>query len=252
MVPYQSKAPLITDSRERELLLFLEENNLQFNDLRLLNLAFTHTSYANECKEYTDDNERLEFLGDSVLGMVTAEYLFSFFGKFHEGDFSKIKSVVVSESSLSEVASAMHFERYLLVGHGEKLQMGEKKKAIQADAMEAVIAALYLDQGIEVVKKFVLSFIPNQIKKVLSNKISYKDYKTKLQEYYQKRKSKVPIYKLVGQSGPDHEQIFLMKVMLGTKEYGPAEGKSKKLAEQAVAKMALIALGLEKEEEQAP
>ena len=142
MVPYHSKAPLITKERERELSLFLEENSLSFNDLSLLNLAFTHTSYANEYRGGVDNNERLEFLGDSVLGMITAEYLFSSFGKFHEGDFSKIKSVVVSESSLSEVASNMHFERYLLVGHGERNQGGEMKKAIQADAMEAVIAAL--------------------------------------------------------------------------------------------------------------
>lgn len=247
MVPYQSKAPFVTEERERELLHFLKENNLQFNDLRLLNLAFTHTSYSNECKGDIDNNERLEFLGDSVLGFVTAEFLFSSYGKLHEGDFSKIKSVVVSESSLSEVASDMHFDRYLLVGHGERNQKGEKKKAIQADAMEAVIAALYLDQGFMCAKNFILSFIPNQIKKVLSNNISYKDYKTKLQEYYQKRRGKVPVYELVGQSGPDHEQIFQMTVTMGTKVFGPAEGRSKKSAEQAVAKLALISLGLEKE-----
>jgi len=247
LVPYHSKAPLITKERERELSLFLEENSLSFNDLSLLNLAFTHTSYANEYRGGVDNNERLEFLGDSVLGMITAEYLFSSFGKFHEGDFSKIKSVVVSESSLSEVASNMHFERYLLVGHGERNQGGEMKKAIQADAMEAVIAALYLDQGFDVARRFVLSFIPAQIDKVLADRITYKDYKTVLQEYYQKKKGKVPVYTLVKQSGPDHEQVFEMTVSLGTKVFGPASGKSKKNAEQAVAKVALIALGLEKD-----
>lgn len=247
MVPYQSKAPLITKERERELLHFLEDNNLRFNDLSLLNLAFTHTSYSNEYKEKIDNNERLEFLGDSVLGFVTADYLFSSYSKLHEGDFSKIKSVVVSESSLSEVASAMHFERYLLVGHGERLQDGGRKKAIQADAMEAVIAALYLDQGFDVAKRFVLTFIPKQIENFLSNKVSYKDYKTKLQEYYQKRRGKVPVYTLIGQHGPDHEQIFSMTVKMGNKVFGPAEGRSKKSAEQAAAKLALISLGLEKE-----
>lgn len=247
MIPYQSKAPLITESRERELLHFLKDNNLQFNDLSLLNLAFTHTSYSNEYREKIDNNERLEFLGDSVLGFVTADYLFSSYSKLHEGDFSKIKSVVVSESSLSEVATAMHFEKYLLVGHGERNQQGGKKKAIQADAMEAVIAALYLDQGFDVAKRFILSFIPGQIEKVLANRVSYKDYKTKLQEYYQKRRGKVPVYTLVSQQGPDHEQIFAMTVTMGTKVFGPAEGRSKKSAEQAVAKLALIKLGLEKE-----
>ncbi len=246
MIPYQSKAPLITEDRERELLLFLNENNLKFKDLRLLNLAFTHTSYSNEYKGGVDNNERLEFLGDSVLGMVTAEYLFSSFEKFHEGDFSKIKSIVVSENSLSEVASNLHFERYLLVGHGEKNQGGLLKKAIQADALEAVIAALYLDQGFEVARQFVLSFVPTQVEKVLADRVTYKDYKTILQEYYQKRRGKVPIYTLVGQFGPDHEQTFQMTVTLGTKVFGPADGKSKKNAEQAVAKVALIALGLEK------
>mgnify|MGYP004698329345 CR=1 FL=1 len=247
MLPYQSKAPFITEERERELLSFLKDNKLRFDDLRLLNLAFTHTSYANECRGEVDNNERLEFLGDSVLGMITAEYLFSFYHKFHEGDFSRIKSVVVSEESLSEVASRMDFERYLLVGHGEKLQGGRKKKAIQADAMEAVIAALYLDQGFEAARDFVLSFIPDQVTKLQKNQLSYKDYKTELQVYYQKKKKgKVPVYELIGQSGPDHEQIFSVSVTLGSKTYGPAEGRNKKAAEQAAAKLALISLGLER------
>lgn len=238
---------MLSKERERELLSFIEDNKLHFNDLRLLNLAFTHTSYANEHKGGVDNNERLEFLGDSVLGMITAEYLFSSFDRFHEGEFSKIKSVVVSEQSLSEVASEMHFEKYLLVGHGEYSQGGTKKKAIQADAMEAVIAAIYLDQGIEAAKAFVLSFIPSQVDKVLKNKVSYKDYKTALQEYYQKRRGKVPTYQLVSQVGPDHDQVFSVTVTMGTKTFGPAEGKNKKSAEQAAAKMALLALGLEKE-----
>lgn len=237
---------MLSKERERELLSFTKDNNLHFNNLRLLNLAFTHTSYANEHKGAVDNNERLEFLGDAVLGMITAEYLFSSFDRFHEGEFSKIKSVVVSEQSLSEVASAMHFERYLLVGHGEFSQGGTRKKAIQADAMEAVIAALYLDQGLEAAKNFVLSFIPVQVDKVLKNQVSYKDYKTVLQEYYQKKRGKVPTYQLVSQVGPDHDQVFSVTVSMGTKTFGPAEGKNKKSAEQAAAKMALIALGLEK------
>ncbi len=246
MLPYQSKAPFITEDRERELLCFLKDNNLKFQDLRLLNLAFTHTSYANECKGEVDNNERLEFLGDSVLGLVTAEYLFSFYHKFHEGDFSKIKAVVVSEESLSEVASKMDFERYLLVGRGEKIQGGKRKKAINADAMEAVIAALYLDQGFDAARDFILSFIPEQVTKLQKNQLSYKDYKTELQVYYQKKKGKVPLYQLVSQSGPDHEQVFTVKVSLGNKTYGPAEGKNKKAAEQAAAKLALISLGIER------
>ena len=237
---------MLTEKRERELSSFLKANGLEFGDLRLLNLAFTHTSYSNECRSGADNNERLEFLGDSVLGMITAEYLFSSFTRFHEGEFSKIKAVVVSEESLSEVALSLGFNNYVLIGRGERSQGGSLKKAILADAMEAVIAALYLDQGLECARRFVLSFIPGQVEKFLENKLAYKDYKTELQEYLQKRRGKVPKYILVSQTGPDHDQIFSVSVELGTRVYGPAEGRNKKSAEQAAARMALIAIGLEK------
>ena len=180
------KAPRITHERERELFSFQEKHNLHFKDLRYLNLAFTHTSYANEQREDVDNNERLEFLGDSVLGMITAEYLFSSFKSLHEGDFSKIKASVVSEESLSEIALEMGFDRYLLMGHGEELQGGKHKKAVLADAMEAVIAAIYLDQGLDKAREYTLSFISGQIEKYLKGSLDFKDYKTQLQEYLQK------------------------------------------------------------------
>lgn len=246
MNPSALNAPVLDSSRERELICFQEENNLRFNDIKLLNLAFTHTSYANEARGGMDNNERLEFLGDAVLDMVTAEYLFdNYYGVYHEGEFSKIKAIVVSEDSLSEVASKLEFERYLLIGKGEKTQGGARKKAIQADAMEAVIAAVYLDRGLEEARLFILSFIPSQIEKVLRNKVAYKDYKTKLQEYYQKRRGKVPEYTLVSQTGPDHDQVFSVTVRVDGKTYGPETGKSKKHAEQNAAREALIHLGLE-------
>ena len=240
------KAPVLTEDRERELISFLKENSLSFNDLKLLNLAFTHTSYANECRGSSDSYERLEFLGDSILDMITAEYLFeNYYNEYHEGDFTKIKAVVVSEDSLSEVARNRHFEKYILIGKGEALQGGAMKKAIQADVMEAVIAAVYLDQGLEKAREYVLSFIPFQIEKVIRNRVSYKDYKTKLQEYWQKKRGKVPEYTTIGHDGPDHEQVFHVTVTLGGKVYGPADGKNKKHAEQNAAKLALIHLGLE-------
>lgn len=246
MAYFFSKAPALNDERERELILFEKEHNLSFNNLNLLNLAFTHTSYSNETKGESDNNERLEFLGDAVLDLVTAQYLFeNYYTKYHEGEFSKIKAVVVSEDSLSEVAQKMNFERYLLLGKGESSQGGSRKKAIQADALEAVIAAIYLDKGLEEAREFILSFMPWQIENVLRNKVSYKDYKTKLQEYYQKKKGKVPIYTLISHSGPDHDQVFEVTVALGDKVYGPEKGKSKKHAEQNAAREALIHLGLE-------
>ncbi len=245
MISYLAKAPVLSDERKEELFSFTESLGISFGDYRLLNLAFTHTSYANECRGEVDNNERLEFLGDSVLGMITAEYLFSSFTRFHEGEFSKIKAVVVSEESLSEVALSLHLDRYILVGRGERSQKGTMKKAILADALEAVIAALYLDQGLETAKGFVLSFIPGQVEKMLENKLSYKDYKTELQEYLQKKRGKVPRYVIVSQTGPDHAQTFHVNVEMGTKVFGPGEGRNKKAAEQAAARIALIALGLE-------
>ena len=245
MLSYLEKAPALSEERKGELFSFTESLGVAFSEYRLLNLAFTHTSYANECKGEVDNNERLEFLGDSILGMITAEYLFSSFTRFHEGEFSKIKAVVVSEESLSEIALSIHLEKYILVGRGEKSQKGELKKAILADCMEAVIAALYLDQGLETAKRFVLSFIPAQVEKMLENKLSYKDYKTELQEYLQKRRGKVPRYMIVSQTGPDHDQTFSVNVELGTKVFGPGTGRNKKAAEQAAARIALIALGIE-------
>ncbi len=238
-------APFLTEERERELVCFQEANGLSLKNISLLNLAFTHTSYANETKG-ADSNERLEFLGDAVLDLIAAEFLFeNYYAVYHEGEFSKIKAVVVSEDSLSEVAARLEFDRYLLIGRGEKSHGGAGKKAIQADAMEAVIAAIYLDGGMEEARKFVLSFIPAQIEKVLRNRVSYKDYKTKLQEYYQKRRGRVPVYTVVGHTGPDHDQIFSVTVEVEGKTYGPADGKSKKHAEQNAAREALIHLGLE-------
>ena len=244
MLSYLAKAPLLTEKRQRELSSFLKANDLKFSDLRLLNLAFTHTSYSNECRSASDNNERLEFLGDSVLGMITAEYLFSSFKSLHEGDFSKIKASVVSEESLSEIALEMGFDRYLLMGHGEELQGGKHKKAVLADAMEAVIAAIYLDQGLDKAREYTLSFISGQIEKYLKGSLDFKDYKTQLQEYLQKRRKMLPQYRLVNQSGPDHNQEFSVSVKVLDKEYGPAVGKNKKSAEQQAAKLALTALGL--------
>ncbi len=240
------KAPVLTAERERELISFQKDHDLHFNNPELLNLAFTHTSYANEVKGGVDSNERLEFLGDAVLDLITAEFLFeNYYEIYHEGEFSKIKALVVSEDSLSEIALRFDFGRYLLIGKGEKSQGGASKKAILADAVEAVIASIYLDSGLEEARKFVLSFIPSQIVMVLKNKVSYKDYKTKLQEYYQKRRGRVPEYKLVSQEGPDHCQVFSVTVKVDNKVYGPATGKSKKHAEQNAAREALIHLGLE-------
>lgn len=246
MDSYLEKAPFITPGRERELLSFCSEHGLSFNDLRYLNLAFTHKSFTNEAKMEADNNERLEFLGDSVLGLVTAEYLFKGFTSFHEGDFSKIKASVVSEESLAEVASSYGIDRYILMGRGEEMQGGKHKKAVLADCMEAIIAAIFLDQGLDAARTYVLSFMAGQVEKYLKNQVAYKDYKTILQEYLQKKRRELPLYRVIGQSGPDHDQEFTVVVEFDGRKFGPAKGKNKKSAEQASAHLALVALGLEK------
>lgn len=244
METYYLKAPLVDERRLGELSVFEKKIGITFKEKRLLNLAFTHTSYANELTGDVDDYERLEFLGDSILGMVTAEYLFDNLTKLHEGDFSRIKSSVVSEESLSEVALNLDLSRFILIGHGEEISDGRHKKAIMADAMEAVIAAIYLDQGFETARSFVLSFIEGQISHVLDGSNSNKDYKSMLQEYLQKRRQEVPEYLLDHTEGPQHQQRFFVKVFAERKCFGPAEGNNKKSAEQNAAHLALKGLGV--------
>lgn len=238
MDPYAfGKAPAISELRERELLVFKESCAMQCNNLNLLNLAFTHRSFANETAEEVGNNERLEFLGDSVLGMCVADWLLRNLPAKQEGDFSKIKSVVVSEDSLAMIARNLEVDKYLLIGKGEENSGGREKKALLADCMEALFAACYLDSGFEVAKEFVMRFLKDQIEAVL--KYDYhRDYKTSLQEYMQKRWRKCPVYTLVKKTGPEHEFTFFVEVQVNNQTFGPAQGSNKKEAEQNAAKLA--------------
>lgn len=235
---------MLDENRMRELSCFQKTIGITFNDSSLLDTAFTHTSYANERGPGVENNEKLEFLGDSILGFVAADYLFNNYTNLHEGDFSRIKATVVSEESLSEVALRLDFPRYIRIGRGEEINGGRSKKALLADAMEAVIAAIYLDQGIEVAGKYIISWLKDQISKVFEGKNTNKDYKSVLQEYLQKKSNKVPEYKLDHVEGPQHDQRFFFKVFVGNKCFGPAEGKNKKEAEQNAARLAIDSLGL--------
>lgn len=224
-------------SAERKSLLinFCKNVNIRFKNLELLEQAFHHRSITNEAKN-NKNNERLEFLGDSVLGMVTASYLYNNFDN-PEGDLAKIKSTVVSEKSLAPIAINIGINKLLVLGHGEELSGGREKPAILADCMEAIIGAYYLDSGYKEAEKYVLSLMIPEINKVVEQGI--KDYKTLLQEKFQKFNKQCPVYELLSKTGPDHSQIFSVQVKLGDKVYGPATGKSKKEAEQAAAKIAL-------------
>ncbi len=243
---YESKK--IENSRRRELVEFCSSLGLNFKNLGILDLAFHHRSFSNENTEHRIyNNERLEFLGDSVLGLATASFLYEDMMDNPEGDLAKIKANVVSEKSLAPIAKRkMHIDRYLVLGKGEELSGGRDKPAILADALEAIIGALYLDSGYEAAERFVLELIVPEIRKVQQDR-GNKDYKTLLQEYYQQKHKECPVYELVRKTGPEHDKTFFVNVRLGNTIYGPVSGKSKKSAEQAAAKEACKALNIAKE-----
>lgn len=201
-----------------------------FKDKELIKLALTHSSYANENK-LPCDNERLEFLGDSVLGFVTAEYLFSEYKKRQEGQLTKLRAAVVCEKSLFKFGEKISLGEYIYMGKGEENSGGRNRPSIVSDAFEAVIAAMYIDGGIEVVKPYILSFIQEAVKR----EANFKDNKSLLQEEIQKNKGNTISYEELGESGPDHEKIFKFAVKINGETVGIGEGRSKKEAEQAAA-----------------
>jgi len=227
----------VTAERRRDLLLFEKYAGVRFKKLELLNLAFCHRSYANESPVKTNNNEKLEFLGDSVLGLITSEYLFSILTDKAEGDLARVKSFVVSEDSLAAIAKAIRVDNFILIGKGEEYSGGRNKKAILADCLEAIIGAYFLDSGMKLCRAFVLRYLVPEINKVLENRHK-KDYKTLLQEFIQKKYKSYPKYVLVKKTGPDHDKTFWMEVKVNGKVYGPGKGKNKKEAEQKVASMA--------------
>jgi len=225
----------LTKERKHKLSEFCNRVGIKFKKIELLDQAFHHRSLTNEAHG-VKNNERLEFLGDSVLGMVTAAYLYTNLDN-PEGDLAKIKSAVVSEKALAPVALRFGIDKLLLLGHGEELTGGRTKPAILADCMEAIIGAYYLDSGYKAAEKYVLSFIAPAIADTFSQ--GTKDFKTQLQEKFQKKTKQCPRYELISKTGPDHDQTFKVSVHLGDKVYGPVTAKSKKEAEQLAAKLAL-------------
>ena len=221
--------------RKEALNAFCKKVKIRFKNIELLDLAFHHRSITNEMN-HIQNNERLEFLGDSVLGIVTAAYLYNNFSN-PEGDLAKIKSAVVSEKALAPIAISFGIDKLLILGKGEESSGGRSKPAILADCMEAIIGAYYLDSGYKCAEKYVLEFIIPEINRTITNGV--KDYKTQLQELYQKKTKSTPKYELVSKTGPDHDRTFTVSVILNDKKYGPASAKSKKEAEQIAAKMAL-------------
>jgi ribonuclease-3 len=239
--PNRSAATSLQLERKKELQLFERHAGIRFKELAALNQAFTHRSYANELSETAPNNERLEFLGDSVLGMVVSEYLYQTLPDQPEGELARIKSFVVSEASLSEISKKLRVDNFILIGKGEEYSGGRSKKAILADALEAIIGAYFLDSGFMPARKFVHDILIPEINKVLENRHA-KDYKTLLQELVQKRMRTYPRYKVVQRSGPDHDRTFTIDVLISDKAYGPGKGKNKKEAEQDAARIAYLSL----------
>ncbi|WP_434796903.1 ribonuclease III [Terrisporobacter vanillatitrophus] len=216
---------------------FEEIINYTFEDKSYILEALTHSSYSNENKNYKF-NERLEFLGDSVLSIVISDYLFKKETNLPEGELTKLRANIVCEESLSEVAGQIHLGEHLLLGKGEEATGGRDRISILADALEAVIAAIYLDGGLEQASKFIFEFMEEIIENSIEGKI-FRDYKTYLQEVLQSKGEQHIWYKLVEEKGPDHNKRFVMEVGINDDVLGVGEGKSKKDAEQVAAKSAL-------------
>ena len=214
------------------------EKNLQykFKDINLLKQALTHSSFAYENK--VRSNEKLEFLGDSILEFVSSEYIYKKYPKLTEGEMTKVRASVVCGESLSKVARKNNVGEFLYLGKSEKVSGGQNRKAVLEDAVEAIIAAIYLDGGIESAKKFIFDSLEDKIDKATKH-VGIKDYKTVLQEVLQKNGTVNIEYEITNEQGPDHDKTFYAQVKLDGKVLAKGEGKSKKVAEMHAAQKAL-------------
>jgi len=209
----------------------------RFRDITLLQNALAHSSYANErWHDSLKSNERLEFLGDSILGMLVAEHLYRNFSDRPEGELTRMRADMVCETSLAAIANQIGLGGHLLLGHGEEAGGGRNRASILADGVESVIAACFLDGGMAAARAFVDRFV---LSHVPVKQMANKDYKTALQELVQQKKNQQLSYALVGESGPDHDKQFVVQVSLNGKVIGQGSGSSKKRAEQAAARAAL-------------
>lgn len=210
-----------------------------FKNVDLITEAVTHSSYANENKMHSMPcNERLEFLGDSVLSIIISEYLFTHKPIIDEGDMTRIRAALVCETTLAGAARSIDLGSVLLLGHGEARTGGRNRSSVLADAMEAVLAALYLDSGYDAARSWILNLLDKDLKKALAGRLHH-DYKTSLQELIQSKSNEKLVYELVREEGPDHDKVFEVVIKFSDKIIGSGIGKSKKEAEQQAAKNAM-------------
>lgn len=217
--------------------------NYTFSNIELLRHALAHSSYANEHRnEVPGSNERLEFLGDSVLGLIAAEFLYQNYRHLPEGDLTKMRAQLVCEDSLFGFAGQIGLGDYLLLGHGEELAGSRTRPSIVSDAFEAVLAAIYIDGGLEAAKTYALPFLSRGAEEIVSKR-RRSDYKTALQEIAQQNPGELIHYELIDATGPDHAKVFKVHCFINSNLLGEGIGKSKKEAEQLAAKEALKMLG---------
>jgi ribonuclease III len=213
-----------------------------FKDKGCLILSMTHSSYANEMSNKSDNeepsNERLEFLGDAVLGIIISDYMYRNYSELSEGEMTKARANIVCESSLADCAQKINIGHYLRLGKGEEGTGGRTRQSILSDAFEALIAAIYIDGGMENAKNFVLKSMKDMVSYAIKGALLL-DYKTQLQEYIQQKSKKKASYRLIKEKGPDHDKTFVACVKINNKTAGTGEGKSKKEAEQNAARNAL-------------
>lgn len=218
-----------------------------FQNDNFLKNALMHSSYANECgskRPAIDCNERLEFLGDSVLSLAVSTYLYQNYPDLPEGNLSKIRSFTVCEKTLAEFAADIHLGDYLKLGKGEENNQGRRRPSITSDAFEALIAAIYLDGGLEKARKFVLRFAAPHIERLMTEQVT-EDYKTALQQIVQQEQGEKLEYVLISEEGPAHQRTFTMEARLNSNVIGRGKGSSKREAEQQAAKEALTLFGKE-------
>jgi len=212
---------------------------VSFNDLSLLEQALVHSSYVNENPGFAPtSNERLEFLGDAILGFIIARELYMRFPNLSEGEMTKLRSSLVRRDALSRIARAISLGNYLYLGRGEEASGGRRKPANLAGALEAVIAAIFLDRGLSMARDFVLKAADKELNKMLSQGVEA-DYKSRLQELIQARQQQTPTYRVIEAVGPDHDRRFTVEVRVGDITLGRGSGKSKKAAEAEAARLAL-------------
>lgn len=228
-----------TKNRLEKIELLQKRINYQFKNPQLIVEALTHSSYANEIKhKKVPHNERLEFLGDSVLSIIISDYIFQKYIHLPEGELTKVRANVVCEASLASKARLMELGDFMMLGRGEELSGGRQRVSILADAFEALIGAIYIDGGIEVARAFVLKSLVDLVEQASLGKL-FKDFKTQLQELLQSKSTEKISYRVINESGPDHDKIFHVEVCVGERVLGAGNGKSKKEAEQRAAQEAV-------------